>query len=229
MIPVITVDGPSGSGKGTLSHQIAETLKWHFLDSGALYRVLALAAIKHCVSFDNHPSLAVLAAHLDVLFEHQPPRIVLEGQNVTYDIRTEECGNAASIVAAIPMVREALLERQRAFLEPPGLVADGRDMGTVIFPNATLKIFLEASPEERAKRRQFQLKGRGIDVSLGDLFAEIAKRDERDRKRVISPLVPAKDALIIETTHLTVSQVYERVMEVVRQKGFLTESASDLQ
>lgn len=221
MIPVITVDGPSGSGKGTLSHQIADTLKWHFLDSGALYRVLALAALKHQVSFDNHQSLAVLAAHLDVLFEHQPPRIFLEGQNVTYDIRTEACGNAASIVAAIPIVREALLERQRAFLEPPGLVADGRDMGTVIFPDAPLKIFLEASPHERAIRRQLQLKDRGIDVSLGELFAEIEKRDERDRKRAVSPLIAASDALIIETTHLTVSQVYEQVMEVIRQKGFL--------
>lgn len=220
-IPVITVDGPSGSGKGTLSHQIADTLGWHFLDSGALYRVLALAAIRHSVSFENHAALEVLAGHLDVFFHQKPPRILLEGQNVTKDIRTEKCGNAASQVAAIVGVRQALLERQRAFLEMPGLVADGRDMGTVVFPDASLKIFLEASPLERAKRRQSQLKESNIDVSLDELFAEIANRDERDRCRPVSPLVPADDAVIIDTTAMTVSEVYDAVMAQIAKRELI--------
>jgi cytidylate kinase len=219
--PVITVDGPSGSGKGTLSRKIAQTLGWHFLDSGALYRVLALAAIKHSVSLDNEEALILLAAHLDVVFEQEPVRILLENQEVSLAIRTEDCGGAASQIAQILGVRIALLERQRAFLEPPGLVADGRDMGTVIFPEAELKIFLEASPLERAKRRQIQLKEQGLDVSLDGLFAEIAERDARDRQRPVSPLVPAKDALVIDTTSMSRSQVYQVVMEAVHTKGMV--------
>lgn len=216
--PVITVDGPSGSGKGTLSHQIARALGWHFLDSGALYRVLALAAIRHSVALDNEDALVVLAAHLDVVFEQEPAQILLEGQDVTLAIRTEYCGGAASRVAQIPAVRIALLERQRAFLEPPGLVADGRDMGTVIFPKADLKIFLEATPLERAKRRQLQLKEQGIDVSLDGLFAEISERDSRDRQRSVSPLVPARDAIVIDTTTMTRAQVYQYVMDAVLKR-----------
>lgn len=221
-IPVITVDGPSGSGKGTLSRQIAQSLGWHFLDSGALYRVLAIAAIRHAVSFENHAALAVLAAHLDVVFEQETRRILLEGQNVTIAIRTEECGAAASKVAAIAGVREALLERQRAFLEPPGLVADGRDMGTVVFPAADLKIFLEASAGERAKRRQAQLKEQSIDVSLDGLFAEIAERDARDRQRPVSPLIPAENAIIIDTTAMSIQEVYEVVMAHVQTANIAT-------
>lgn len=217
-VPVITVDGPSGGGKGTLSLMLAKTLGWHFLDSGALYRVLALAALRHSVALDNHEALAVLAAHLDVVFEHEPQEILLEGQNVTYAIRTEECGGAASQVAAIPAVRTALLERQRAFLETPGLVADGRDMGTVIFPDADLKIFLEASPLERAKRRQAQLKQQGLDVSLDGLFAEIEKRDARDKQRTVSPLVPAHDAIVIDTTQMPIDAVFAKVMMYVNER-----------
>ncbi|MBS0286040.1 MAG: (d)CMP kinase [Proteobacteria bacterium] len=214
--PVITVDGPSGSGKGTLSRQLAQTLGWHFLDSGALYRLLALAAMRHAVALDNHTALAVLAGHLDVVFAKNESQIFLEGQEVTLDIRTETCGGNASVVAAIPAVREALLDRQRAFLEPPGLVADGRDMGTVVFPQANLKIFLEASAQERAKRRQGQLKEQGIDVSLDDLLAEISARDTRDRQRSVAPLVPASDAIVLDTTTMPIKVVFETVMAEVR-------------
>lgn len=217
-VPVITVDGPSGSGKGTLSRQLAHALKWHFLDSGALYRVLALAAIRHAVALDNHQALEVLGLHLDVTFEHEPMRILLEGQDVTLAIRTEECGNAASKVAAIPAVRTALLERQRAFSEPPGLVADGRDMGTVVFPDADLKVFLDASAKIRAIRRQAQLKEQGIDVSLDDLFAEISERDKRDRERAIAPLVAAKDAYVIDSTSMSIQEVFQAVLAEAKKR-----------
>lgn len=218
-IPVITVDGPGGVGKGTLSQQLASYLKWHFLDSGALYRVLALAAEKHSVSLENHQALTVLAQHLDVVFEDNPNRVVLEGQNITKFLRHESSGRAASIVAAIPAVREALFMRQRAFLQPPGLVADGRDMGTVIFPGAPLKIYLEASPEIRAKRRQMQLKEQGIDVSLESLLTEIKERDARDMSRAVAPLKPAQDAVIIDTSHLRIVDVFEQVINEAKRKA----------
>lgn len=218
-IPVITVDGPGGVGKGTLSRQLATHYKWHFLESGALYRVLALAAKNHSVEFDNHSALAVLAQHLDVVFEENPSRIMLEGQDITRELRSETCGKSASIVAAIPDVREALLVRQRAFLQPPGLIADGRDMGTVIFPEAPLKVYLEASPEIRAQRRQKQLKEQGIDVSLEGLLVEINERDKRDKSRSVSPLKPAADAIIIDTTNLPIVDVYERVLEEAKRCG----------
>jgi cytidylate kinase len=216
---VIAVDGPGGSGKGTLSRLLADTLGFHLLDSGALYRVLSLAAVQHSVTFDNKAGLVALASHLDVEFVHDSGKIILEGQDVTQTVRTESCGADASKIAIIPEVREALLMRQRAFLQKPGLVADGRDMGTVVFPDATLKIFLEASPIERAKRRQLQLKKAGIDGSLDGLFAEISARDERDRHRSISPLVPAKDAVVIETTDLGIVEVFDKVMELVKDRG----------
>jgi cytidylate kinase len=218
--PVITVDGASGTGKGTVSQLIAKRLGWKLLDSGALYRVLALAAQKHGVSLDNEAALQVLAEYFDVQFiavESEPPRILLEGENVTETIRTEKMGNAASKIAALPAVRSALLNRQRAFREVPGLVADGRDMGTIVFPDADLKIFLTASPEERAKRRYNQLKEKGINVNLSDLVEELRERDKRDQERVVAPLRPAEDAICINTDHLTVEEVVERILSEIRK------------
>lgn len=219
--PVITIDGASGTGKGTVSQLLAKRLGWKFLDSGALYRVLALAAQKHCVALDNEKALEVLAEHLDVQFiaqESNPPQIILEGENVSDIIRIEKIGNAASIVAAFPAVRASLLSRQRAFREAPGLVADGRDMGTVVFPDAALKIFLLASPEERAERRHNQLKAQGISVNLGDLLNELHERDRRDKERAVAPLKPAEDAICIDTDHLTVEQVVERILSEIEGK-----------
>jgi cytidylate kinase len=203
---------------------VAQHLGWHFLDSGALYRVLALAAQKHSVALDNESALEVLAEHLDVQFMVQAnvsSRIILEGEDVADAIRTEKVGNAASIVAALPAVRSALLSRQRAFREAPGLVAVGRDMGTVVFPTAELKIFLTASPEERALRRYKQLKERGISVTLGDLIKELQERDKRDQERSVAPLKPAEDAIRIDTDRLAIDQVVERVLsEVSVKKAF---------
>src|SRR3989338_7743437 len=222
--PVITIDGASGTGKGAVSQFLAKRLGCKFLDSGALYRVLALAAQKHSVALDNETALEVLAEHLDVQFiaqEGNPPQIILEGEDVTETIRIEKIGNAASIVAALPAVRAALLSRQRAFRDAPGLVADGRDMGTVIFPDAELKIFLVASKEERAKRRYNQLKERGISVTLAALLEELEERDRRDQERVVAPLKPAEDAIQIDTDHLTIDQVAERILfEIKRKKAF---------
>lgn len=222
--PVITIDGASGTGKGTISQLLAKRLGWKFLDSGALYRVLALAAHKHSVALDNENALEVLAEHLDVQFFAQKShlsQVILEGEDVTDLIRSENIGNAASIVAALPDVRTALLSRQRAFREAPGLVADGRDMGTVIFPDAELKIFLTASPMERALRRLNQLKERGINVTLADLLDELAERDRRDQDRAVAPLKPATDAICIETDDLTIEQVVERIIaEIAGKKAF---------
>lgn len=222
--PVITIDGASGTGKGTVSQILAKRLGWRFLDSGVLYRVLALAAQKHLVAFDNEKGLQVLAEHLDVQFltdDAANSRIILEGEDVTDTIRTESVGNAASMIAVLPAVRSALLSRQRAFREAPGLVADGRDMGTVIFPDADLKIFLVASPEERALRRYNQLKDKGISVTLGDLIEELRERDRRDSERAVAPLKPATDAVTIDTDRLTVDQVVERIVyEIERKKAF---------
>lgn len=222
--PVITIDGPSGSGKGTISQLLAQKLGWHLLDSGALYRVLALAAQLHKVDLENEAALEVLARHLDVQFiatdTASAARVILEGIDVTDSIRTEDCGNAASIIASLPKVRAGLLERQQAFQEKPGLIADGRDMGTVVFPNAQMKFFLDASVEERAQRRYNQLKSKGINVSLTKIMEELKERDFRDRHRAISPLVPAEDAILIDTTDLTINQVtdliYGRVMNLLQ-------------
>ncbi|WP_278941535.1 (d)CMP kinase [Pseudomonas helleri] len=213
--PVITIDGPSGSGKGTVAGRLAEHLGWALLDSGALYRLLAFAAVNHGVAFDNEALLSQLAAHLDVQFvgatEGKSARIILEGEDVTLAIRNETVAKGASQVAALPAVREALLQRQRAFREFPGLVADGRDMGTVVFPEAPLKIFLTASAEERARRRYLQLKAKGDDVSLPRLLDEIRARDERDTQRAIAPLKPAADAIQLDSTELSIEQVLERI------------------
>ncbi|WP_312448424.1 (d)CMP kinase [Stutzerimonas nitrititolerans] len=215
-IPVITIDGPSGSGKGTVAALLAGKLGWKFLDSGALYRLLAFAARNHGVDLTNEEALKVLAAHLDVQFDAAVSghgmRIVLEGEDVTEAIRNEVVGAGASQVAALPVVREALLQRQKAFREAPGLVADGRDMGTVVFPDATLKIFLTASAEERARRRYLQLKAKGDDVNLASLLDEIRARDERDTQRAVAPLKPADDAIQLDSTALSIEQVLGQIL-----------------
>jgi len=217
--PVIAIDGPSGSGKGTIAGLLAKRLGWCLLDSGALYRLLAFAARNHGVDLTNEESLKLLAAHLDVQFigatDGQSQRIILEGDDVTQDIRNESIGAGASQVASLPAVRDALLQRQRAFREAPGLVADGRDMGTVVFPDAPLKIFLTASSEERARRRYLQLKAKGDDVSLSSLLDEIRARDERDTQRAVAPLKPAADAIQLDSTELSIEQVLERIMSEI--------------
>jgi cytidylate kinase len=198
-------------------------LGWNLLDSGALYRLLAFAARNHGVDLTNEESLKVLAAHLDVQFESgtqgQDQRIILEGEDVTHSIRNEQIGSGASQVASLPAVRDALLQRQRAFQEEPGLVADGRDMGTVVFPDAPLKIFLTASAEERARRRYLQLKAKGDDVSLSSLLDEISARDERDTQRAVAPLKPAQDAIQLDSTELSIEQVLERILSEIALRG----------
>ena len=219
-VPILAIDGPSGSGKGTICRLVAQRLGWHLLDSGALYRLVGLAARNHAISLEDEASLMPLAAHLDVQFEagegDAETAVVLEGEDVTDQIRTETAGDAASRVAALPGVREALLARQRGFQEPPGLVADGRDMGTVVFPLAPVKIFLTASAEERARRRYKQLKEKGFDVSLSLLSEEIAERDRRDAARAVAPLKPAEDAFVLDTTGVGIEDVVEQVLERVR-------------
>ena len=221
-IPVLTIDGPSGSGKGTICALVAQELGWHLLDSGALYRLVALGAMRHDIELTDEAALAAYAAELDVQFELQPdgsaPRILLEGEVVGDALRTEACGNAASKVAALEAVREALLQRQRDFQQSPGLVADGRDMGTVVFPQADVKIFLTASVDERAQRRYKQLKEKGISANLPDLLTEIAERDARDAERSVSPLKPAADAVMLDTTSLTINEVRDKVLGLCRER-----------
>ena len=212
-IPVLTIDGPSGSGKGTIAQLIAKEFGWHYLDSGALYRVLAQAALKHELPLDDESKLADLAAKLDVSFELRNDQlmVLLEGEDVSTAIRTEQAGNAASKVAALPAVRAALLQRQRDFRQKPGLVTDGRDMGTVVFPDATFKVFLTASAEVRAQRRYKQLKEKGISSNLSHLIAEISERDIRDSQRKTAPLKAADDALLLDSTTLDIAAVLQQV------------------
>ena len=212
-VPIITMDGPSGSGKGTISQRVAQQLGWHFLDSGAIYRVLGLMASRAGISDDHVDKMVEMAANMPLSFERD--RVLLGEEDVSDVIRTERAGNQASKVAAIPRVREALLTWQHNYARPPGLVADGRDMGTVVFPLAQVKIFLTASPEERAKRRYKQLKEKGLGGNLADLIGEIRERDERDSQRAVAPLKPAVSALELDSTHLTIDEVYTRVMQEV--------------
>ncbi|KMV32104.1 (d)CMP kinase [Photobacterium swingsii] len=218
--PVITVDGPSGAGKGTLCMLLADKLGWNLLDSGAIYRVLALAALHHGVDLESEDALVVLAAHLDVQFvaEGDLVKVILEGEDVSPTLRTQDVANAASKIAALPRVREALLRRQRAFSEAPGLVADGRDMGTVVFPQAEVKIFLDASAEERANRRMNQLQNKGIDVNFVTLLGEIQERDYRDRNRAVAPLRPADDALVLDSTELSIEEVTAQALAYIEKK-----------
>jgi CMP/dCMP kinase len=220
--PVLTIDGPSGSGKGTIATLVARELGWHLLDSGALYRLVALGAGRHNIDLADADSLAEYAASLDVCFELPPgtAEVVtrLEGLPVGDAIRSETCGNAASKVAALGAVRQALLQRQRDFRRTPGLVADGRDMGTVVFPDAELKIFLTASVAERAQRRYKQLIQKGISANLPDLLTEIAERDARDTQRTVSPLKPADDAVVLDTSELSIEETRNRVINLYRDR-----------
>jgi CMP/dCMP kinase len=221
-LPVVTVDGPSGAGKGTISHLLARDLGWHLLDSGALYRVTAQACLEQGVDWLNEAGVAAVARHLEVGFtldELGEVHVMLAGNDVTRAIRTEEGGRGASTVAALPAVRAALLERQREFLRPPGLVADGRDMGTAVFPAAPVKIFLTASAEERARRRYAQLLLKGENVSLPRLLQDIQERDARDSERSVSPLRPAADALLIDSTAIPIDDVYAQVLGAVTRAG----------
>jgi cytidylate kinase len=219
-VPVITIDGPSGSGKGTVSRAVAKALGWSLLDSGALYRLVALAGRRASVSLSDGAALGQLASRIDIRFgsnESGDEVVWLDGQDATRAIRTEEAGGDASRVAALGEVRAALLERQRRFAVPPGLVADGRDMGTVIFPRARVKIFLTASPAERALRRYKQLKEKGVAANLAALSLEIAERDRRDSTRTASPLVASADATMLDTTGMSVDEVIGRVLQIARE------------
>lgn len=220
-VPVLAIDGPSGSGKGTVGLILARRLGWHFLDSGALYRVLGIAAEQRGEDIHDSQAMAKLAQSMTVAFEAGPDtmRVLLDGHDVGDRLRTEEAGRRASVLAAQPAVRAALLDKQRAFRRPPGLVADGRDMGTAVFPDAVLKVFLTASPEARAERRYKQLKDKGFGVTLPRLLDEIRERDARDAGRSASPLRPAEDAYSLDTTSLSIPQVVERIADLLRERG----------
>lgn len=220
-IPILTIDGPSGSGKGTISRAVAERLGWHYLDSGALYRAVGLAAAWEGVDLSDAEAVAQCARRTEIRFETQgagEPHVIVNGKDATRQLRTETAGAAASAIAAQPPVRAALLDLQHGFRRLPGLVADGRDMGTVIFPDAPYKVFLTASAGERAQRRYKQLKEKGVSVNLDSLLHEIAARDERDAGRAVAPLKPAQDAVVVDSTGTPIAEVIERVLAVLPEK-----------
>lgn len=219
--PVVTIDGPSGSGKGTVAQIIADRLGWHFLDSGALYRLVGLAAFRAGASLSDAPALVAIARDMNITFLPRPgdvPAVLLDGVEVGEELRTEANGERASLVAVIPDVRAALLQKQRDFRRFPGLVADGRDMGTTVFPDAMLKVFLTASPEVRAERRYKQLKGKGFDANLSRLLGEIRERDQRDAARTVSPLKPAADAIVLDSSGLAIPEVVGRILELLDKR-----------
>jgi cytidylate kinase len=215
--PVITIDGPSGSGKGTIAALVAEHLGWHLLDSGALYRIVAAVALRRGVALDAADALAELAAGLDIVFS--AGGVCVNGDDLSLRIREEDVSAGASRVAALQPVRDAILALQRSQQRPPGLVADGRDMGTVVFPDAPLKVYLDATAEVRAERRYNQLKNKGLSVSLPALLASIQERDERDRRRAVAPLRPAPDAILIDSTNMSIDAVLSRVLDEARSRG----------
>ena len=224
MPQVLTIDGPGGSGKGTIAQKVADYLGWHFLDSGALYRLTGLAAQNHNVALDDKAQLAVLAENLDIRFElvaNDEPRVLLESKDVSLEIRLPEAGQAASKVAAFTEVRDALLVRQRKFKRAPGLVADGRDMGTVVFPDAPLKVYLTASVEERAQRRYKQLLAKGQSVKIGDLLQDIQARDDRDMNRAVAPLRPADDAIIIDSSFMSIDEVFQQILDLLKDRDMI--------
>ena len=224
-VPVITIDGPSGSGKGTLAQLLARQLGWHLLDSGALYRIVGLAAVEAGVDLGDEPALAAVAAGLHVEFAAsrpgEPAAVLLSGRDISAAVRSEQTGQYASRVAVFTAVRRALHQRQRDFAQAPGLVADGRDMGTEVFADAPLKIFLTASAEERARRRHKQLMNKGESVTLATLLEDIRARDQRDSERAVAPLRPAPDAIVIDSTALDIDQVLQQVLELMRQKALI--------
>lgn len=215
-VPVIAIDGPSASGKGTVASRVATALGFHYLETGALYRLVALASLRAGLDVTQEREIAALAATLAV--EFRGDRILLSGQDVTTELRHEDCGNRASAIARIPALREALLERQRAYQRPPGLVADGRDMGTVVFPDAVLKVFLTASVAVRAERRYKQLIDKGIRANLVALSRDLQERDARDAERSLAPLRPAADAVLLDSSGLTIEETVDRVLALYRQR-----------
>lgn len=224
-VPVLAIDGPSGSGKGTLAQMLAKHLGWHLLDSGALYRIVGLAAVEQGVEFDDEAGLVGVAEHMDVKFiaaeQGEPTAVMLNGSDISNAVRSEQSGYYASRVAVFNGVRQALHQRQRDFAKAPGLVADGRDMGTEVFPDALLKIFLTASAEARAQRRYKQLMNKGESVNLAALLEDIQARDQRDIERAVAPLRPATDAVVIDSTAMDIEQVFQQVLTLLQQRGLI--------